>query len=160
MPKTRLLIWIGARNQNHYIQQEIARIAAADNRVMLLVKNQPWESESHWDGIIEHVLAGGIPKERVIVCHRGFNPNGVNPHNLRNVPNYDMAIRMKKKTGLPMVFDPSHTGGSVENVFRITKEASKYAFDGLMIEVHPNPKEAKTDADQQLTWKQLDKLLA
>lgn len=156
----KLLIWIGARNQNHYIQQEIAKIAAKSDRVYLMVKNQPWPSLEHWEGIIDHVLHGGIPKERVIICHRGFTPNGHNPMDLRNVPDFAMSMHIKKKTGLTMLFDPSHTGGSVENVLKIGKEAALHDFDGLIVEVHPNPKTALTDAKQQLTWQEFDTLVA
>lgn len=154
----KVLVWIGARNQNHYIQQEIARAVAGEDRVMLMVKNQPWNSEEHWDGIIEHVLYGGIKKDHLLICHRGFTPNGHNPHGYRNVPDYVLARKIKEKWNLPMLFDPSHTGGSVENVFKIAKEASKEDFDGLIVEVHPDPKNAKTDAKQQLTWEEFDRL--
>ena len=160
VPNTKLLLWIGARNQNHYIQREIARVAAKDKRVFLMVKNQPWVSEDHWEGIIDHVLDGGISKDRLILCHRGFIPNGVNPHGYRNVPEYAMAMRIKDKTGLPMVFDPSHTGGSVSNVIKITREAAEHDFNGLIVEVHHNPKNALTDAKQQLTWEEFDSLVS
>ncbi len=159
-PNGKVLIWIGARNQNHYIQQEIARVVAKEKRVMLMVKNQPWPSLEHWEGIIEHVLHGGINKKNLLVCHRGFSPNGdPNPYMYRNIPNYEMTQKIKQEFGLPMLFDPSHTGGSVKNVFRITKETLKRSLDGLVVEVHPSPKTAKTDALQQLTWKEFDKLI-
>ncbi|QQG40666.1 MAG: hypothetical protein HYV37_03880 [Candidatus Levyibacteriota bacterium] len=160
VPTAKVLLWIGARNQNHYIQQEIARAMGNEKRAYLMVKNQPWPSLEHWEGIIEHVLHGGISKNRLLICHRGFSPNGhANPYGYRNVPDYEMTMKIKNKTKLPVLFDPSHTGGSVDNVFRIVKEAAKHSFDGLIIEVHPNPKNAKTDAKQQLTWKQFDELL-
>lgn len=156
----KLLIWIGSRNQNHYLQQEIAKIAASHERVFLMVKNQPWLSEDHWEGIIEHVLGSGMPKERLLVCHRGFAPSGDNPLGLRNLPDFEMAMRVKKKTGLPMLFDPSHIGGSIEKVLAISYLSLQYQFDGLITEVHPNPAQAKTDAGQQLTWKQFDSILS
>lgn len=156
----KLLLWIGARNQNHHIQQEIARVVSSDNRVFLMVKNQPWPDESHWEGIIEHVLAGGVSKDNLILCHRGFIANGhPNPLGLRNIPDYGMSKRIKEKVCLPMIFDPSHTGGSVDNVLYIAKEASKHSFDGVIVEVHPNPAVALTDAKQQLKWDQFDALL-
>jgi chorismate mutase len=158
-PKAKLLLWIGARNQNHIIQREIARIAAADERIYLMVKNQVWSNEKHWEGIVEHVLSGGIKKSRLFLCHRGFASMGENPSGYRNVPDYDMALRMREKTGLPMIFDPSHTGGSVEKVFKITEEAAEHGFDGYIVEVHPKPKTAMSDANQQLTWREFQKLL-
>ncbi|MBI2430549.1 MAG: hypothetical protein HYV39_00875 [Candidatus Levybacteria bacterium] len=159
-PTVKVLLWIGARNQNHYIQQEIARVVGNEKRVLLMVKNQPWPSLEHWEGIIEHVLHGGINPKNLLVCHRGFSPNGhPNPYGYRNVPDYEMARIIKQKFDLSMLFDPSHTGGSIKNILRLAKESSKHSFDGMVIEVHPNPKIAKTDAKQQLTWKQFDDLL-
>jgi len=158
----KILFWLGARNQNHRLQRLIAlKIKKeAPPQVKLLIKNQPWLDEDHWLGIVGHVLGSGISPERVILCHRGFSPNGgENPDNMRNIPNYEMAMRVKKQTGLPMVIDPSHSGGSVSNVFKVVKEAKKYRFNGLMVEVHPCPEQAKTDKKQQLTFKELDKLL-
>jgi 3-deoxy-7-phosphoheptulonate synthase len=69
-----------------------------------------------------------------------------------------MAMRIKDKTGLSIVFDPSHTGGSVSNVIKITQEAAEHNFNGLIVEVHHDPKNALTDAKQQLTWEEFDKL--
>jgi len=107
-PEGKLLVWIGARNQNHYIQKEIASLAAQDSRIYLMVKNQPWPNEEHWEGIVEHVLSSGISRDNVLICFRGFSPYGSNPLGLRNIPDFDMAMRVKEKTGIPMVFDP-HT---------------------------------------------------
>lgn len=155
----KLLLWIGARNQNHFLQKQIASVVSCDPRVYLLVKNQPWVSEDHWEGIIGHVLASGIKKENLINCHRGFAPNGHNPDGLRNIPDFEMSMRIKTKTGLPIVFDPSHTGGSVSNVLKIAKIASKHSFDGILVEVHPDPKNALIDAKQQLTWEEFDRMV-
>jgi len=158
-PDGRVMLWIGARNQNHVIQRDISRIAAQSDRIMLMVKNQIWQNEKHWEGIVEHVLEGGIKKENLLLCHRGFAPHRDNPHGYRNIPDYEMTMLMKQKTGLPMIFDPSHIGGTVSNVIQVTKEASQYDFDGYIVEVHPDPKNAITDAEQQLTWKEFRELL-
>jgi 3-deoxy-D-arabino-heptulosonate 7-phosphate (DAHP) synthase len=158
-PNVKLLVWIGARNQNHLIQQEIAKVASKDKRVFLLVKNQPWKNEEHWEGIVEHVLTGGIKKENLILCDRGFAPNGHNPNGYRNIPDFEMAMRIKHKYEVSMVFDPSHTGGSVQNVFKISQQASMYNFDGMIVEVHPDPKNALTDKKQQINWQEFDQLV-
>ncbi|OGH18853.1 MAG: hypothetical protein A3G13_01330 [Candidatus Levybacteria bacterium RIFCSPLOWO2_12_FULL_37_7] len=155
----KCMLWIGARNQNHYIQREVSRIAARNPRTVLMVKNQIWHNEKHWEGIVEHCLSGGIKKSHLILCHRGFAPIGDNPQGYRNVPDYNMAMRMKEKTGLAMIFDPSHTGGSIEKVIKITHEANEHEFDGFLVEVHPNPKKALSDAIQQLAWSQFRRLL-
>jgi 3-deoxy-D-arabino-heptulosonate 7-phosphate (DAHP) synthase len=158
VPRARLMLWIGSRNQNHIIQRKIATAVAGDRRVTLMVKNQPWTSEDHWEGIVSHVLGGGVSHDRVMLCHRGFVPNGINPHGYKNVPDYAMAMRIKEKTGLPMLFDPSHTGGAVVKVLQVAREAKAHHFDGVIVEVHRDPIHALTDAKQQLTWKEFDQL--
>jgi chorismate mutase len=157
----KILFWIGSRNQNHYLQKEIALKIKdeAPKSVKLLVKNQPWREERHWLGIVDHILSSGLAKERIILNHRGFSPKGENPFELRNLPDFEMAMKVKNLTGLPMIIDPSHIGGTVENVFLIMEKAKQYNFDGAMIEVHPKPVEAQSDAKQQLTFSELDKLL-
>lgn len=158
-PSAHVLVWIGARNQNHYIQQEIARVVKGEKRAFLMVKHQIWRSQEHWEGIVEHVLHVGLEADHLYLCHRGFAPHGYdNPFGYRNVPDFEMAMIIKEKTGLPMVFDPSHIGGTVENVQRVSEAAAQYPFDGLIVEVHPNPKSALTDAKQQLTWDEFDEL--
>lgn len=158
---SRVLIWLGSRNQNHILQREIGRVIVGEERVMLMIKNQPWADRAHWEGIVDHVLSGGARKEQLLICHRGFAP-GTN--GLRNNPDFEMSMDIKDKTGLPMLFDPSHTGGSVPNVLELTEAAVKHrrnglGFDGLMVEVHPDPTQALSDKDQQLTWEEFDRLM-
>lgn len=158
---SRVLIWLGARNQNHIIQREIGRVIAGEERVMLMIKNQPWADRAHWEGIIDHVLSGGARKEQLLLCHRGFAPSS---NGLRNTPDFEMAMDIKEKTGLPMLFDPSHTGGSVPNVLQLAEAAIRdsrngLGFNGLVLEVHPDPTQALSDKDQQLTWGEFDGLL-
>ena len=158
----KILFWLGSRNQNQYIQRGVAERIRLDapSGVKLMIKNQPWNDEKHWLGIVDYVVDAGLDPKRLILCHRGFCANGhANPEKFRNIPDFEMAMRVKEKTGLPMILDPSHIGGSPENVFKVVEMAAGYNFDGLMVEVHPDPVSAKTDADQQLTLKELDRLL-
>lgn len=158
----QMILWIGSRNQNHLIQKQIAQrlLTEGPETALLMLKNQPWLDERHWLGIFEHIIAAGFPKERVLLCHRGFSPNGnPNPNSLRNMPDFEMAMRVKEKTGRPMLLDPSHIGGSQDNVFKIVKKSLDFNFNGFMVEVHPNPAQAFTDARQQLNINQFDKML-
>ncbi|MDP2585282.1 MAG: hypothetical protein Q8P29_00190 [Candidatus Levybacteria bacterium] len=156
----QILIWLGSRNQNHRIQSEIGRVITGEPRVMLMIKNQPWLDQAHWEGIIEHALCGGASKEQLLICHRGFQP-GSNGN--RNDACLEMAMDVKQKTGIPMIIDPSHIGGSVPNVLSIAEKAIHFrrngiGFDGLIVEIHPNPEQALTDKNQQLAWKQFDQI--
>lgn len=158
-PEREFVFWIGARNQNHMLQYEISKVLKNERTVYLMIKNQMWRSEKHWLGIYEHVTAAGFPAERMLICHRGFAPHDHNPRNLKNIPDFAMAMRVKQLTGRPMILDPSHIGGETNKVLEILKEAKQYDFDGYMIEVHPNPREALVDAAQQLTVEQLKQVL-
>jgi 3-deoxy-D-arabino-heptulosonate 7-phosphate (DAHP) synthase len=157
----RMMLWVGARNQNHLSQQEIARVAAQDSRITVMFKNQPWYSESHWEGIASHALEGGVAAENLILCHRGFTPgkHEPNPGKLRNIADSEMAMRVKAATGVRVILDISHIAGSVDNIEPVALAHMQYDYDGMIIEVHPNPRFAWTDAKQQITWKELDTLL-
>jgi 3-deoxy-D-arabino-heptulosonate 7-phosphate (DAHP) synthase len=149
----RAIVWIGARNQNHFEQRRIASVLAeGSGQVYLMVKNQVWHDFKHWIGIFEHIIESGFPRERLIMCHRGFSPGrNENPDGYRNLPEFSMAMDVRKHTGVPMVLDPSHIAGSQENVFKVMTLAREYEFDGYMIEVHANPELAWTDKEQQIT---------
>ena len=70
-----IMVWLGARNQNHLEQKKISRILAEGPKsITLMFKNQVWDDERHWMGIFEHILQAGFPAERLLICHRGFSP--------------------------------------------------------------------------------------
>ena len=161
------LIWIGARNQNHDEQVAITKAVKRYPWARFMFKNQPWRNEKHWRGILKHVLSVKIAKEKVFMSHRGFDPGTDeprDPNSFRNVPDYKMAMRIKTEEDVEMIIDPSHMGGTVENVIKITREAMRHrengsSFDSLILKVHPDPTIAWTDAKQQLTWEQFDQLM-
>lgn len=166
--KPKVLLWLGSRNQKHTDQTEVAKLVVEKNWAMLMIKNPMWRGERHWRGAIDFVTRmGGLPIDRLIVCHRGFDPGTDEPRDpkaLRNNPDYEMAMRIKNDLGVTMIVDASHIGGSRENVLRIAKEAMVYEedgirFDGLMLETCQDPSIVKTDAKQHLTWEDRDVLM-
>ncbi len=163
----RVLLWIGSRFQEHQNQIDIAKPVAETDWAMLMVKNQMWRNEKHWRGIIGFVTQmGGMEMDRLIVCHRGFDPGTDEPrdkHALRNNPDYPMAMRIKRELGATVIIDASHIGGSRENILRIARQAMLYEeagirFDGLMLEICTDPTQVKTDAEQHLLWGDFDVL--
>lgn len=163
--RPRVLVWIGARMQEHRDQIDIAKLVAQTDWAMLMVKNQVWRNEKHWRGIIGFVTQmGGVGNDRLIVCHRGFDPGTDEPRDplaLRNIPDFSMAMKIKSDLGITMIIDPSHMGGSRDNVIRIAREAMAYEksgerFDGLMVEVCKDLSAVKTDQGQHLTWEGFD----
>ncbi len=150
--KAEILVWLGARNQNHLIQQEIARlISLSEHKIYMLCKNQMWNDQVHWESIFDHAHLGGISKDRFIFCHRGFSKGNSSESEFRNIPDFEMAMSVKKNRRIPMILDPSHIGGDRSNTIKVLEEGLKWDFDGFMIEVHSNPSIAKTDRNQQLS---------
>jgi chorismate mutase len=160
LPHATLLLWIGSRNQNHPKQQAIGSAVAGEPRVKLMLKNQPWRDERHWKGMIGHVTHGGASEDQILLCHRGFAPWDKDSEQMRNIPDLAMAEKVQKDTGLPMIMDPSHIGGKASIVKELIQEFQDLPWvSGQLIEVHPDPEHARTDAKQQLTWEELGSIL-
>jgi 3-deoxy-7-phosphoheptulonate synthase len=58
-----------------------------------------------------------------------------------------------------VVLDPSHAMGHAYGVPDLTRACVAMGIDGLLVEVHPNPTVAKSDASQQLDHQQFEALL-
>ncbi len=93
----------------------------------------------------EFILSGG--NEQVMLCERGIRT-------FENQTRFTLDLCgvafMKEKTNLPVILDPSHAMGYAYGVPDLTRACVAMGIDGLLIEVHPNPKIAKSDAAQQL----------
>lgn len=151
------IIWIGARTTvNPFAVQEIAD-AVKGNNVHVWVKNPINPDLKLWMGAIERIEKAGI--ENVVAIHRGFQvyENSV----YRYPPKWDIPISlMSERPDLKIVCDPSHITGKRDMLLSVSQKAMDLGFDGLMIETHPNPDQAWSDAAQQITPKTLQQLLA
>jgi 3-deoxy-7-phosphoheptulonate synthase len=65
---------------------------------------------------------------------------------------------LKEYTNLPIVLDPSHAMGYSYGVPDLARACMAMDVEGLLIEVHPEPKVAKSDASQQLNHEEFKKL--
>ena len=65
---------------------------------------------------------------------------------------------IKEYTNLPIILDTSHAMGYSYGVPDLTRACVAMGIDGLLIESHPNPKAAKSDASQQLDFKEFKKM--
>lgn len=151
------IIWIGARTTvNPFAVQEIAD-AVKGNDVHVWVKNPINPDLKLWMGAIERIEKAGI--ENVVAIHRGFQvyENSV----YRYPPKWDIPISlMSERPDLKIVCDPSHITGKRDMLLSVSQKAMDLGFDGLMIETHPNPDQAWSDAAQQITPQTLQQLLA
>lgn len=142
------MMWIGARTtSNPFSVQELAD-SLQGTEATILIKNPTNPDLKLWVGGIERLYKAGVKK--VIAIHRGFST--YDKQKYRNLPNWQIPIALRAEfPGLEIICDPSHISGIANNVFEVSQKAVDLKFDGLMIEVHPNPVLAKTDAKQQLT---------
>jgi len=103
----------------------------------------------------EFVLSGGNPN--VILCERGIRTFETGT---RFTLDLCGVAWLQEYTNLPIVLDPSHAMGYAYGVPVLSKACTAMGIDGLLIEVHPDPSVAKSDASQQLDHAQFEKLLS
>ena len=150
------VLWIGARSTvSPFIVQEIADALENTDKIVLL-KNPVNPDLSLWYGGIERLYTANIKKLGVI--HRGFST--YSKTKFRNNPEWQIPIELQNRfPDLPLICDPSHICGRRDIIQEISQKALDLNFDGLMIETHNNPDTAWSDAAQQITPKNLIKLL-
>jgi 3-deoxy-7-phosphoheptulonate synthase len=148
------VLQIGARNmQNFSLLKEVGKA----NKPVLL-KRGMYSTLREWLNCAEYILAEGNPN--VILCERGIRTFETYT---RNTLDLSIVPAIKELTHLPVIVDPSHGTGKLSLVENMSLAAVAAGADGLLLEVHINPAEAKSDADQQLTPEQfkhvMDKVL-
>ncbi len=150
------MIWIGARTTvNPFYVQEIAE-ALEGTDIPVFVKNPIHPELSLWAGAIERLYNKGITKLAAI--HRGFFNYGSSI--FRNEPKWEVPIELKRNfPRMPIICDPSHLSGEASLIFELSQIAMDLDMNGLMIETHHSPKEALSDSRQQITPKELNKVL-
>lgn len=150
------ILWIGARTTaNPFAVQEIAETLRGVD-IPVLVKNPVNPDVDLWMGALERLEQAGITQTGAI--HRGFSSY---EHSIyRNAPQWQIPIELKRRIpGLTMICDPSHIGGKRELLQSIAQKAMDLDFDGLMVEAHPNPDAAWSDARQQITPQALQTMM-
>ena len=101
----------------------------------------------------EFVLSGG--NDQVMLCERGIRTFETKT---RFTLDLCGVAWLKAHTNLPVILDPSHTMGYRYGVADLARACVAMGVDGLLIETHPNPDVAKSDASQQLNFDQFKAL--
>jgi chorismate mutase len=149
-------LWIGARTTvNPFTVQEIAdSLKGLD--IPVFIKNPVNPDLQLWIGAIERIINAGISK--VAAIHRGFSYHGESVY--RNEPMWEIPIKLRAiMPGLPVFCDPSHICGNRDLLALVSQRAMDMGMDGLMIETHPDPDKAWSDAAQQITPLGFDSLI-
>ena len=93
----------------------------------------------------------------MVLCERGIRTFETAT---RNTLDISAVPVIKERSCLPIIIDPSHAAGKSAYIQSLSLAAAACGADGLIIEVHPCPKCAMSDAKQQLTPAQYAELFA
>lgn len=136
------IIQVGARNmQNFELLKELGRVQKP-----VLLKRGFANSIEELLMSAEYIMSGG--NSQIILCERGIRTFETST---RNTLDISAVPVLKSRTHLPVVIDPSHAGGAAWLVEPLSKAAVAIGADGLIIEVHNDPKHALSDGQQSLT---------
>jgi 3-deoxy-7-phosphoheptulonate synthase len=144
------VLQIGSRNMQNF---PLLRAAGHAGRPILLKRGFAATIEE-WLLAAEYILMEGNPS--VMLCERGvrsFDPSTRNLLDLSCVP------LLAKLTHLPVLVDPSHGVGRSDLVEAMGIAAVAAGADGLIVEMHPHPEQALTDADQAISPETLRSLI-
>ncbi|MBE5748983.1 MAG: 3-deoxy-7-phosphoheptulonate synthase [Clostridiales bacterium] len=144
------VIQVGARNMQNFV---MLRELGGCNKPILLKRGLANTLEEFLMSA-EYIMAGG--NNNVILCERGIRSFD---HATRNVLDLSAVPVLKRLTHLPVIIDPSHATGKAELVESMSLAAVAAGADGLIIEVHNNPKAALCDGAQSLDFPMFEKLM-
>ncbi len=144
------VVQIGARNmQNFDLLKEVGQMSKP-----VLLKRGLANTYEEWLMSAEYIMSEG--NENVILCERGIRTF---ESYTRNTLDVAAIPAIKRMSHLPVVVDPSHSGGANWLVEPLAMAAIAAGADGLIIEVHNDPPHAKCDGAQSLTPEQFEALM-
>jgi 3-deoxy-7-phosphoheptulonate synthase len=144
------MLQIGARNMQNF---SLLKMAGQTDKPVLLKRGM---SATVKDLLMsaEYIMSEG--NERIVLCERGirtFSDASRNTLDLCAIP------YIKSQSHLPVVVDPSHAMGVWDKIAPVARASVAVGADGIMIEVHPNPREAKSDGPQSLNFETYSSLI-
>ena len=136
------ILWVGARNmQNGFLLRALGKIQQP-----IILKRSFGASMKELIYAAEYIVSSGNPN--VILIERGIRTF---EDWTRNTLDISAVPLLKMETHLPVIVDISHSAGRRDIANPLAKAAMAVGADGLMVEVHPNPPVAMSDAKQQLS---------
>ncbi len=137
------ILQIGTRNMQNY--SLLTAVGRVQRPVML--KRGYGATIEEWLMAAEYIVSSGNPN--VILCERGIRTFETYTRNTLDIAAVPLLHHL---THLPVIIDPSHATGKRWLVKPLALAAVAVGADGIMVEVHPRPEEALSDAEQQLTF--------
>ncbi|WP_438433818.1 bifunctional 3-deoxy-7-phosphoheptulonate synthase/chorismate mutase [Gorillibacterium sp. sgz500922] len=141
------IVQIGARNMQNF---ELLK-AAGEARIPVVLKRGLSATMEEFVFAAEYIYSGG--NGQIILIERGIRTY---EKWTRNTLDISAVPILKQETHLPVLVDVSHSTGRKDILVPCAKAALAAGADGIMVEVHPDPPTALSDADQQLTIEQFN----
>ena len=145
------VLQIGARNMQNF---DLLKAVGKTQRTILLKRGMS-ASLDELLAAAEYILAEGNPN--VIFCERGIRTFETST---RNTLDLSAVPVLRERTHLPIFVDPSHGVGVRRWIRPLCRAAKAVGAHGIIIEVHPDPKVAKSDADQALTFQDFNDIMS
>ena len=142
---------IGARNMQNF---DLLK-AVGKTQIPVLLKRGMSASLDELLSAAEYILSEGNPD--VVLCERGIRTFETAT---RNTLDLSAVPVLRERTHLPIMVDPSHGVGVRRWIRPLCRAAKAVGANGILIEVHPNPAEAKSDAEQALTFGDFEQIVA
>ena len=146
------MLQIGARNMQNFP----LLVAAGKSGHPVLLKRGPSGTLDELLFAAEYILHQG--NDKVVLCERGVAP--LDRTYARNTLDLNAVPILKEITHLPVIVDPSHGIGHAKYVPAMSMAAIAAGADGVIVEVHPDPRQALSDGQQSLTPHQFEELMA
>lgn len=144
------VFWVGARNmQNSFLLRALGKQSKP-----VLLKRSFGATLKEFIYAAEYIMSSGNPN--VILMERGIRTFS---EWTRNTLDISAVPLLKQETHLPVIVDISHSAGRRDIANPLGRVARVSSADGLMVEVHPNPDVAMSDAKQQLSLPQFNQLM-
>lgn len=145
------VIQIGARNMQNF---ELLK-AAGRVKTPILLKRGLSATIEEFIYAAEYILANG--NSNVMLCERGIRTY---EKATRNTLDISAVPILKQETHLPVFVDVTHSTGRRDLLLPTARAALAIGADGVMVEVHPDPETALSDAKQQLSIPQFNEFLS
>ncbi len=133
---------VGSRNMDN---TSLLKELGQTNKPVLLKRGFA-ATIKEWLLAAEYIIVGG--NNQVVLCERGIRTFS---NETRFTLDLAGAVLARQQTHLPVIVDPSHATGNPALIPALAAATMAAGLDGLMVEVHPDPTVALSDADQALS---------
>jgi 3-deoxy-7-phosphoheptulonate synthase len=143
------MLQIGTRNMQNF---SLLHAVGATGKPVLLKRGMSATIEE-WLMAAEYIAQRG--NLEIVLCERGIRTFDRATRNTLDIAAVPVAQHLSH---LPVIVDPSHSGGSRELVLPLTRAAIAVGADGVIVDIHPEPENALCDGPQALVMEDMDKL--